>query len=260
MFAGIFRYKIESLAKYYFNMEILVKYSIYTGCLLAVIGTSTHAENHGPDVDRFPAQSLVEQFEEDFSAAQSNTEIRPMIPVATELIKHFEGWFPKAYDDPAGYCTIGYGHLLALKQCSQTKLGAFADGLSLDQGEILLLEDSREARKAVQSLVKSDLTDEQFGALSSFVFNVGVGNFSKSTILKLLNIEEYDRASLEFQRWVRAKGQVLPGLQVRRGCEAALFVGQLKLGDDRLFDRSQCIELGAAPTAGDLIDIETGEF
>jgi lysozyme len=201
---------------------------------------------------------LIEELAPGFGAAPT-TGVRPIQPLALDLIKHFEGWFPEVYDDPVGYCTVGYGHLLAFSPCSSIDTSAFSGGLTLEKGEDLLEADTSGARYAVQRLVTADLNDEQFGALTSFVFNLGRGNFSKSTLLRLINIGEYDRASSEFGRWVLAGGRVLPGLEIRRACERALFVGSLKYGPNGEFSRDNCMEFGAAPIAGELIDIYVGE-
>jgi lysozyme len=85
------------------------------------------------------------------------------------------------------------------------------------------MDDLRESEQAVDYLVKVPLTDNQRGALVSFVFNVGAGNFRASTLLKKLNIRDYDGAADEFPRWNKARGKVLIGLKRRRADEAKLF-------------------------------------
>lgn len=124
------------------------------------------------------------------------------------MLKHFEGWSVKAYDDSAGYCTIGYGHLISLRRCAATDLGQFASGISPSRGEELLDADTRAARAAVLRRVKTELKEEQFGALSNFVFNIGEANFSGSTMLSLLNLGRPSDAAGQFGRWVKAKGKV----------------------------------------------------
>jgi lysozyme len=68
------------------------------------------------------------------------------------------------------------------------------------------------------------LTQNQFDALVSFVFNLGVGNFRTSTLLKKLNAGDNDGAAQEFGRWIHAGGKALPGLVRRREAERALFL------------------------------------
>jgi lysozyme len=84
-------------------------------------------------------------------------------------------------------------------------------------------EDLKEAEDAVNRLVKVPLTQGQFDALASFVFNLGEGQFSKSTLLKLLNAGSYDGARDQFKRWVYDNGKVQPGLVKRRMGEAERF-------------------------------------
>ncbi|MEL6841365.1 MAG: lysozyme [Pseudomonadota bacterium] len=228
-------------------------------CAALNLPSTSIADSHGPEIERVPAQSLIEDLIVGFSAPAPAESERPLLPLGLALIKHFEGWFPSLYDDPAGYCTIGYGHLIAKALCRNTDTSEFNNGLTKKQGETLLLKDTGSARRGVQSLVTVELNAAQFGALTSFVFNVGRGNFASSTLLKHLNRGDYDGAAGQFHRWVRAGNKVLPGLQRRRGCEAALFNGALDFGADGTFDAARCVQLGAVPTDADLIDITVGE-
>lgn len=208
---------------------------------------------------------LIENFGQGLGAAEAN-QTRKLPAPALGLIKSFEGWFPNFYNDPAGYCTIGYGHLIALRKCRASDYALFDAPLSESDGAKLLETDTAGARKDVLRLVTgTELSDDQFGALTSFVFNVGAGNFRKSTLLRRLNDTSLDEATRirlaarEFPRWVRAGGQVYNGLIARRACEKALFEGNLVLAADGSFDRRLCDGLGAAPSVDSLIDIETGE-
>lgn len=204
------------------------------------------------------SRSQLEDFGQSLGVAPTVVP-RPLPGLAIGLIKDFEGWQPKAYDDPVGLCTIGYGHLIGMKKCAELDLGAFPTTLSPERGEQLLELDTRTSRAAVHSLVKRELTHDQFGALSSFAFNVGKNNFATSTLLKLVNTGEDKYAQVEFLRWVKAKGKVFKGLQDRRACEAALFSGALKGNSNGKFNRAECISLGIAPGTADLIDVEVGE-
>lgn len=211
-----------------------------------------------PSLERVLSRSLREDFGKSLGAAPSPPP-RPLLPLALDLIKDFEGWSATAYDDPAGYCTIGYGHLISLRPCGNTDLGDFARPLTEAQGALLLQNDTTTSRLSIQSLVLVDLNDEQFGALTSFVFNIGKRNFAGSTMLRLLNAGEYELAAAQIRRWVRAGGQVLNGLIDRRACELTLFRGHLTYNTGGRFDRRSCIGLGAAPDAGSEIDIDLGE-
>jgi lysozyme len=191
----------------------------------------------------------------------AGTVPRSLVRVALNLIKDFEAWVPTAYNDASQYCTLGYGHLIALKPCesSQTELSKFTIPLAEADGLALLDTDTTKVRTRIRKLVKVDLNDEQFGALTSFVFNIGDGNFETSTLLAYLNEGNYKAAEKQFGRWIVSKKQVLNGLISRRACEAALFGGRLEYEADNVFGRASCSSLGAAPSGMTLIDIESGE-
>lgn len=203
-------------------------------------------------------RSQIEDFGPQRGAAPSSVP-RPIMQLGVGLVMDFEGWRPIAYDDPVGLCTIGFGHLIALKRCSQINLKEYAGALSQDQGAALLELDTRTSRAIVQKSVTRELEEHEFSALSSFAFNVGKEHFAQSTLLKLVNSGENQFASIEFSRWVKAKGKIFKGLQDRRACEAALFLGRLNGDSQGRFTRVECVTHGAAPSAETLIDIDVGE-
>lgn len=203
-------------------------------------------------------RSLIEALEGRALPKQSRP--RTIIPLGMEIIKYYEGWRADPYDDPVKFCTIGFGHLIGRSTCKEIeKQGKLPGRMTLPAGEALLEQDSQFARSAVMELVQVPLSDEEFSALGSFVFNVGSSAFSKSTMLKLINVNEKQAASREFRRWVSAQKVVLNGLIARRGCEAALFRGELTLPKNGKFDPKVCASLGVAPSIGDVIDIDIGE-
>lgn len=194
-----------------------------------------------------------------------NPNARPISNTALQLIKDFEGWFPVAYDDPVGYCTIGYGHLIALRECSQVNVDTYLaelgykQPLSEESGTRLLNSDTAGARTVVQDAVTVSLNQDEFGALASFVFNVGEQNFRNSTLLRLLNLNDREGAASQFPRWVRAKGVVLRGLVIRRECERALFSGVLAKLPEGSFTRTSCAGLGIMPNNSQPLDIDVEE-
>lgn len=131
------------------------------------------------------------------------------------LIKQFEGLKLHAYRCPADVWTIGYGHTVSV--------GA-NDVITEEQAIDLLRQDVAESERAINQHVHVPLTQNQFDALISFIFNLGVGNFRTSTLLKKLNAGDYEGAAQEFRRWVKAGGKTLPGLVRRREAESALFL------------------------------------
>jgi len=131
-----------------------------------------------------------------------------------ELIKRFEGLQLKAYKCPAGVMSIGYGHT---KDVSPT------DEITEEKATELLKLDVKHADRVVSFYTKN-LTQNQFDALVSFVFNVGSGNFKSSTLLKKINADPKDPTiRTEFEKWVKSSGEVLPGLIARRRAESELY-------------------------------------
>ncbi len=135
-------------------------------------------------------------------------------PQAYTIIKEFEGLRLKAYKCPGGVWTIGYGHTEGITA-----------GISIteDQAEEILRQDIETIETQINTLNLS-LTQNQFDALVSFVFNLGIGNFRKSRLLSLIKADPYDNAIMdEFLKWVYSGGRVLPGLQRRRLSEMKLY-------------------------------------
>lgn len=131
------------------------------------------------------------------------------------LVKRFESLELKAYRDSVGILTIGYGHTHAVKA------GEIITG---EQADAFLREDLQVAELTVNTNVKVKLTQGQFDALVSFVFNLGSGNFVKSTFIKKLKAGDYAGAADEFGKWVNAGGKKLPGLVKRRAAEREVFL------------------------------------
>lgn len=136
-----------------------------------------------------------------------------------DIIKKWEGLRLKAYLCPAGVPTIGYGHTYNVKM-GQT--------ISVAQAELFLDHDYQDAEEQVLSLVKVPLTENQLGALTSFVFNLGSGNLRISTLLRKLNLGDYRGAAEQFGAWNKARVNgvltVLDGLTKRRADEKNLFL------------------------------------
>ena len=139
------------------------------------------------------------------------------------FIAGFEGFRARLYDDAAGHCTIGYGHLVHHGRCDGSEPEEFRRGISRERALELLQADAERAADAVRRGVQVPLTQEQFDALVSFVFNVGGGAFADSTLLRELNAGNYDAVPPQLARWVKAGGQTLAGLVRRRAAEGRLF-------------------------------------
>jgi lysozyme len=146
-----------------------------------------------------------------------------------DFIKDAEGVKPFVYLDVAGLPTIGAGHLLTLDELTSGKIMIdgyaykYHEGLSDNIIDRLLMRDLHIAELAVKTNVKVDLNQHQYNALVSFVFNVGIGAFKKSTLLKWLNDGGYDKVPAQMRRWVFSAGQQIKGLKNRREEEIELW-------------------------------------
>lgn len=144
-------------------------------------------------------------------------------------IKKSEGVMLFMYHDSVGLPTIGVGHLLSKSELSSGKINInkepvrWGNGLTTIQVEALLAQDLHNAEDAVDLLVSVPLTQNQFNALVSFVFNIGIGAFNGSRCLKTVNMKNYTGVPEQFRRWVYAGGLVQPGLQKRREEEVRLW-------------------------------------
>ncbi len=133
------------------------------------------------------------------------------------LIKRFEGFSSSVYICPAGYPTIGYGHVV------HDDGEQFSDGIDKNEGEALLRQDVRWAERGVLKLINVPLTDGQFDSLVSFTFNLGSGALQRSTLRRKINRAEHDDVPAQLKRWVWAGGRKLKGLKVRRNAEASIY-------------------------------------
>lgn len=136
-----------------------------------------------------------------------------------EFIKNFEAYSPIPYICPAGYITIGYGHVV-----TENEKNNFKKEISKEEAEELLKKDLHKSEKAILRLISVPLTNNQFDALCSFVFNAGSGALQRSTLRAKLNREEYEDAADEFLKWIWAGGRILNGLVKRRRAERDLFI------------------------------------
>ena len=165
------------------------------------------------------------------------------LSAAAALIKEFEGLKDgdlstpnlDPYLCPTGFWTIGWGHVVANAKGVMLKgLGKKAEarsiypnGITIQEAEALLADDLRRFSAGVAGLVDVDLSSNQFNSLVSFAFNVGIGAFAASTLLKVINRKEFYLVTSEMRRWnkgtVNGKRQVLAGLTRRREAEAQLW-------------------------------------
>ena len=123
-----------------------------------------------------------------------------------------------AYQDAVDVWTIGYGHTKDVQE---------GDKWSKEKADFMLwreLEDEYE--EYVNNYVHVPITQQQFDALCSWVYNLGPSNLKRSTLLRKLNNGDYDEVPQQIKRWNKAGGKVLEGLTRRREAEALLFEGK----------------------------------
>ena len=135
-------------------------------------------------------------------------------------ICNFEGLKLSAYDDSTGVWTIGYG----TTRYPNGKRVSEGDRCTLEQAKAYMQHDLKIFERAVNSAVKVSLKQNQFDALVSLAYNIGVGAFKNSTLLKNLNLGDYKEAANQFDVWVNAGGKRLQGLVNRRAIEKKLFL------------------------------------
>ena len=137
-----------------------------------------------------------------------------------DLIKSFEGCKLKAYQCSAKKWTIGYGNTFFEDGTPVVAGNAISQQKAEDLFELISADFSAKVAK----LVTSNVTDNQFGALTSFAYNCGVVNLQKSTLLKKVNANHNDATIKdEFLKWNKANSVVLPGLTRRREAESNLY-------------------------------------
>jgi len=135
------------------------------------------------------------------------------------LIEHYEGLRLFAYQDSIGLWTIGYGTTVY----PNGKRVAKGDACTVEQANDYIKHDVAKFEKGVNDLVHVPLNQNQFDALVSFAYNLGLGNLGSSTLLKLVNKSQFETAANEFQKWNKAGGKIVAGLTVRRQAESNLF-------------------------------------
>lgn len=130
------------------------------------------------------------------------------------LIKKFEGCELTAYQCSAGVWTIGYGHTKGIEEGME---------ITQQEAEDMLVEELHEYENYINDNVTAPLSQNQFDAMVSWVYNLGPANLKSSTLLKVLNAGNYDDVPFQMRRWNKAGGVTLDGLIRRREAEALLF-------------------------------------
>lgn len=137
-----------------------------------------------------------------------------------DLISQFEGLRLNAYDDGVGVWTIGWGTTVYPNGVKVKK----GDKITLDQAKQYKSHDLAKFEKAVNDVVKVPLNQNQFNALVSLAYNIGVSAFTNSTLVKRLNEGNYKAAADQFLVWVNAGSKRMQGLVNRRNKEREVFL------------------------------------
>ena len=138
-----------------------------------------------------------------------------------DLIKSFEGFSAKPYPDVINVCTIGYG---TTKYPNGQAVKLTDPPCTKEQAETYLQNALESFVSDLNRLVKGRVAQQQFDALCSLIYNIGTTNFSKSTLLKKINVGDVAGAADEFPKWNKAGGKVVKGLVNRRAKERELFL------------------------------------
>lgn len=134
----------------------------------------------------------------------------------TNLIKNWEELRLKSYKPtPNDVWTIGWGH---------TKNVLPNQTISEEEAEAFFKEDTAWVEDFIKKYIKVPLSQNQYDAVASWVFNIGAGNAKTSTLIRKLNAKDYEGAAHEFPRWNKQKGKVLNGLTKRRAEEMQYFL------------------------------------
>ena len=138
-----------------------------------------------------------------------------MYEKAIDLIKKYEGFSAKPYKCPAGVLTIGYGRTIDVRPYE----------ITTEEAETIWLDKYvKTIADQILAIVKVELSNNQICALIDFVYNLGIGNFKSSTLLRKINQGDFSAAANEFLKWNKAGGIVLKGLENRRIAERMLFL------------------------------------
>lgn len=138
-------------------------------------------------------------------------------PEGIAAIQDRESFSATSYVDARGR-SIGWGHFIQPGE-------SFAEPMDPVTAENLLYQDLANAQNAVRSYVTVPLSQNQYDALVSFVYNIGGGAFRTSTLLAKLNAGDYAGAAEQFARWNKSQGSILTALINRRASEAEQFKG-----------------------------------
>lgn len=186
---------------------------------LPVVGTPTKGMTPGV----YAPQGYTPKGDPVYSFSGATSALLPvnqlkLSPEGLDFIAGQEGFSASKYKDASGF-SIGYGHFIIPTDPANIQSGP----ISQETGRQLLSSDATKAQNTIRKYVTVPLTQAQFDALTDFIFNVGGGNFQKSTLLKELNQGNYADVPNQLMKWNKSQGKVLDVLTKRRRLEGLLF-------------------------------------
>jgi lysozyme len=145
-------------------------------------------------------------------------------PAAVNMIAEFEDFRAKPYQDAGGVWTIGYGSVW-LDGTGPLRVGPDTASIDEPTARAWLTAELQQSVRTLSQMVKVPLTDGEQAALEDFIYNLGIGNFVSSALLRKLNAGDYRGAAAQLDLWICAGGHVMAGLLRRRQAETKLFQG-----------------------------------
>ena len=157
---------------------------------------------------------------------------RHVSPEGVKFICSWEGYSATPYNDGAhplpGHATIGYGTLLHYGPVTAADRKKYGHGITKTQARALMAKELVKTEGAVRRLLgyraRRKMSQAQFDALVSFTYNVGIGGFAGSTLLRLIKSGHLGYAARQFAKWNKAGGAEMPGLTRRRESERQLYL------------------------------------
>lgn len=137
-------------------------------------------------------------------------------PAGEAFIKDKEQFRANKYPDGRGHYSIGYGHQIQPGE-------SFAQPITQLEADDLFDLDSARSAQGVSDALKVQVSQDQFDALVSLAYTIGLGAFAGSTLLRLLNAGDFAGAAAQFPAWINSSGHVNNGLVLRRSAEQSLF-------------------------------------
>lgn len=169
-----------------------------------------------------------------------------------ELVKEYEGFRGEAYQDIVGVWTIGYGETLGVKE---------GDTITMANAHANLVKRLNWFGEKVQEACTIAPNENELAAMTSLAYNIGVGGFRKSTVLKAHNRGDQEAAARAFSLWNKAGGSVVKGLVRRRAAEAALYlrpVGDAQCEMPQMIDNEKPLTQSTIAGAGTITAVTSG--